>query len=507
MIASLAWKLRSFPQFRAFSALTMRAKIRDGVGMPKGLAHAKSRYILEIEQLSGLPAKEPFLVLGIESSCDDTGVAIVSSDGRILSNIVYSQYNIHDKFGGVVPGLAMEAHKSNIDIAISRALSEAGYQSINDIDAIAVTKGPGLEICLRVGCRKAQSLAKEYNKPFVTIHHLEAHCLIARLAGQHIIPDSNTSITQSIVSEQVAFQPKIDFPFLTLLASGGHTSLMLCKGLGDFDLIGGTLDDALGEAFDKAARLLGLQSNISGGAAVELLAKQYSNSPELHHKFNHSMSVPMRDKPNCDFSYAGLKNAFRREVFRFRSELGLDLNSTNAPQQQMETVNLSELVRLPPDVTSFLCYSFQDIAFQHVEDRLKRALNFLSTKNTSVNGLVVVGGVAANLELRQRLLTLLDKHSKKTRKDSIPLMFPPVSLCTDNGVMAAWAGIEKLKVGISNAIEGQEVIARWPLGLPMVDRPKHTPRSLSVFFSDAEQQSKPVSVEVVASEADAVVKT
>jgi tRNA A37 threonylcarbamoyltransferase TsaD len=314
-------------------------QMREGIGLPKGTVDAKSRYKLEQECLSGLPLKHPFLVLGIESSCDDTGVAVVSSDGSILSNVVFSQHTIHEKFGGVVPSLAMEAHRSNIDLAIEKAIREAGLSSIHDIDAIAVTKGPGLEICLRIGCRKAQALAKEYSKPFVTVHHLEAHCLIARLAGTRILPPtSTTSSTPSKAKNSTSIASKVDFPFLVLLASGGHTSLLICKGLGEYDLLGGTLDDALGEAFDKAARLLGLKMEQSGGVAIEQLAKHYEEHylHKNHSLYTHSMSVPMKDKPNCDFSYAGLKNAFRKEVLKHRQALGLDMTQSNAPTGQME---------------------------------------------------------------------------------------------------------------------------------------------------------------------------
>lgn len=315
---------------------------RDGLGKPKGYSDVNSRYVMEKKTQSGLPRIDKcFTVLGIESSCDDTGVSIVRSDGKILSNIVYSQYQIHEKFGGIVPSLAMEAHKFNIDRAVVDALLEAGFSSIDEVDAIAVTKGPGLEICLRVGFRKAQvcvslflkffttsnrsppfdilkAMATEFKKPFVTVHHLEAHCIMARLAGKEIksedvfksqgggLLESDGSETTAsdmnlphLLSSTTHFQPKVDYPFLTLLASGGHTSILICKELGEYQVLGGTLDDALGEAFDKAARLLGLKSATSGGAAVELAAL-------TGNKNSYPMTVPMRNKPTCDFSYAGI---------------------------------------------------------------------------------------------------------------------------------------------------------------------------------------------------------
>ena len=442
-----------------------KSRDREGLGKPKGAMLPK--YELLRHQLSGLPSSRPFLVLGIETSCDDTGVAVVSSNGSVLANVVYSQYEIHERFGGVVPSLAMESHKANVDKAIAKALETAGMQSLNDIDAVAVTRGPGLEICLRVGCRRAQSIALEYRKPFVTVHHLEAHCLIARLAGVEVSNESSETrpvVLDPIDSGVKEFQPKVEFPFLVFLASGGHTSLMLCHGLGDFRQLGGTLDDALGEAFDKAARLLGLKLSGSGGAAVEALAR--SGNPDTYRSF---LRVPMRDRIDCDFSYAGMKSSFRLAVVAARAAAGITdeskLRSSNAPANQME--ESPEPVELPSEAAADLCAAFQDVAFQHVEDRLHRALDYVEDNGVPVTALVVVGGVAANLELRRRLLRLL--RSRQTGEDVpvLPLVFPPVSLCTDNGVMAAWGGVEKLLEGISDSAEDQEVQARWPLGTAM----------------------------------------
>ena len=437
-----------------------KSRDREGLGKPKGAMLPK--YELIRHQLSGLPTSDPYLVIGIETSCDDTGVAIVSSNGSILANVVYSQYEMHERFGGVVPSLAMESHKSNIDKAIVQALEKAGLHSLSEIDAVAVTRGPGLEICLRVGCRKAQAIAMEYDKPFVTVHHLEAHCLIARLAGVEITEESTSQSSNNTTSmdRSFAFQPKVDFPFLVFLASGGHTSIMLCHGVGDFRLLGGTLDDALGEAFDKAARLLGLRLSGSGGAAVEALAR--SGNPYAYRSF---LKVPMRDRIDCDFSYAGMKSSFRLAVMAARAAAGITdeskLRSTNAPANQME--ESPEPVELPVEVAADLCASFQDVAFQHVEDRLNRALDYIDDNEVPISALVVVGGVAANLELRRRLLLLLRAREEGSGR-SVPLVFPPVGLCTDNGVMAAWGGVEKLALGISDSAEGQEVQARWPLG-------------------------------------------
>lgn len=512
---------------------------RVGLGKPKGYAAHKG-YQLHRHTLSGLPVQisqgKPFTVLGIESSCDDTGVAVVRSDGKILSNVVYSQYEVHERFGGIVPSLAMTAHSDNIDKAVSEALVQAGLTSVSDVDAIAVTQGPGLEICLRVGCRTAQALALAHAKPFVTVHHLEAHCMIARLAGTVIVSDDAAAVdpatpaVEFLPSAAAAdtgasptalphFSPRVQYPFLALLVSGGHTSLLVCRGLGEYKLLGGTLDDSLGESFDKAARLLGLHvGSASGGAAVESAAaasqfaanaihnrrqaqevlsklqaqKDSACVPERLHgvakdvvrEFKRGtvaescalfrMKVPLRDKKNCDFSYSGLKNSFRMAVGRARGEHGLAADSTNAPAQQMQAVTHEEVVTLPANVSADLCYAFQDIAFAHVEDRVHKALEWLSqnqyqtaapvSAGGSCTALVVVGGVAANKQLRQRLLDLLAAHAQSTASQPLQLIFPPSKLCTDNGVMPAWTGIEKLLQGISDDPREPEVVARWPLG-------------------------------------------
>ena len=487
---------------------------REGLGQPKGYSPSSQnlRYIVGEGAESGLPTKlsrgEPFVVLGIESSCDDTGASVVRSDGTILSNVVYSQHEIHEKFGGIVPSLAMNEHAKNIEVAVAEALEQAGLASMDEIDAIAVTKGPGLEICLRVGCRKAQQLAIEYEKPFVTVHHLEAHCFMARMAGNIIVEkeeEQSKSDSSDIADPYLKhFTPKVAFPFLALLVSGGHTSLMVCGGVGNYEVIGGTLDDSVGESFDKAARLLGLRNAGSGGAAIEAAARTSAEEAravlirekaqailkrldegagteilqgeekDIIREFRRNspvkacelfgMKVPMRDKGGCDFSYAGLKNSFRMAVQRAREAEGLLGEGTNAPANQMEEVNTEDVVSLSDSAAADLCYHFQDLAFTHLEDRLKRALDIVDKDGTLCSSLVVVGGVAANENLRRRLLDLLSARARSSGRQSLPLIFPPASLCTDNGVMVAWAGIEKLSMGLSDSPHGQEVVPRWPLG-------------------------------------------
>jgi tRNA N6-adenosine threonylcarbamoyltransferase len=187
---------------------------------------------------SGLPDRsKPFLVLGIESSCDDTGAAVVRSDGVILGEALKSQQEIHEPWGGVVPSLAKVAHEENLQLVIDEALRRANLSSIQEVDAIGVTVGPGLEVCLRVGCRKAQELAQLYQKPFIGVHHLEAHILMARMGSGVTIPATD---------ETHATDRTMHFPFLALLISGGHCQLMKCFGIGNYSILGGTIDDSLG---------------------------------------------------------------------------------------------------------------------------------------------------------------------------------------------------------------------------------------------------------------------
>jgi hypothetical protein len=210
---------------------------RAAVGLPKGVDWGyeddKGRTVVTSSGLSTVALPEPFTVLGIETSCDDTGVAVVRSDGTILGEALASQAELHEAWGGVVPGLARDAHVAALGNTIHLALARAGIPSAAHVNAIAVTVGPGLEICLRVGAEEAKRLAIAHDKPFVAVHHLEAHVLMARLACT----------------------PPPAFPFLTLLVSGGHCQLLLSRGIGDHLVIGSTLDDALGEAYDKVRRL------------------------------------------------------------------------------------------------------------------------------------------------------------------------------------------------------------------------------------------------------------
>ena len=426
---------------------------RGACGLPKGvegLSSNTSAASFIRESSVALPDLErPFCVLGIETSCDDTGVAVVRSDGTILGEALASQAALHEEFGGVMPSVARDAHAENLERVTAEALRRAGLGSVADVDAVAVTVGPGLEICLRVGCESAKALAMQHAKPFIAVHHLEAHVLMARLACE---------------------QPPA-FPFLTLLVSGGHCMLLLSRGIGDHLVIGSTLDDALGEAYDKVARLLGLPIGGGGGPALERLARDGDSSAV-------ALPVPMQRKKNFDFSFAGLKTAVRLAVQR-------------APD---DATRESETFRA--DVAA----SFQDVAIRHLEQRLKYAMGACAEDSLRAElglqapptALVVSGGVAANQELRRRLQALCDatptaavsatggggSGAAAAGADGADgaagaagaaatweLVVPPPRLCTDNGVMVAWAAIESLKQGgQTHEADGQEVRARWPLG-------------------------------------------
>jgi N6-L-threonylcarbamoyladenine synthase len=378
---------------------------------------------------SGLPDRsKPFIVLGIESSCDDTGAAVLRSDGVILGEALASQSEIHEEFGGVVPGLAKAAHEEKIDSVVNEALANAGLSSVEDVDAIGVTVGPGLEICLRVGCNKARELAIKYKKPFVGIHHLEAHILMARLPF-----DESAEFTTGGSDNIHESKRTIEFPFLALLVSGGHCQLMKCLGVGRYEIIGGTIDDSLGEAFDKTARLLGLPVGGGGGPAVEKLAKE--GDPKIV-----QLPIPLQKRKDFDFSYAGLKTAVRMKAEKIAVERGLD--------------SVDDLSR---EDRANIASSFQNVAIKHIEQRLKRTMDLLESQEDGIRSLAVVGGVAANQELRSRLEVICS-----SRPEPWEMMVPPPRLCTDQGAMAAWAAIERIMVGSSDIPDDQEVFARFP---------------------------------------------
>ena len=388
---------------RLFATTNAKSKRKQLLGLAKAVDRGQYAFVYQPRPFvaqSGLPDKDPFVVLGIESSCDDTGAAIVTSDGRILGQSLASQGHLHEEWGGVVPGLAQEAHERELEGVVQQALDEAGLK-MEEVDAVGVTVGPGLEICLRVGATyAAQQLP---NKPFVGVHHLEAHILMVRLVERDV-----------------------EFPFLALLVSGGHCQLIECRGIGDYTILGGTLDDSLGETFDKTARLLGLPVGGGGGPAVEQLALDGDPTQV-------ALPVPLQSRKDLDFSFAGLKTAVRKAAEKLCVERGVE-----------------DPVDLPHQDKANIAASFQNVSIRHLEQRLKYALAEVEGTNT----LAVVGGVAANQLIRSRLEALCQKHQWR-------MVVPPPKYCTDQGAMSAWAAVERLKVGSSD-VPRADVYARYP---------------------------------------------
>lgn len=355
---------------------------------------------------------EDSLVLGIETSCDETAVAVVGADRRILSNVVLSQIEEHRPYGGVVPEIAARSHVEHLDRLIVAALKEANV-GFGDLTAIAATGGPGLIGGVMVGLVTGKAIAASRQLPFVAVNHLEAHALTVRLTDN------------------------IPFPYLLLLVSGGHCQLLAVRGVGNYRRLGTTIDDAVGEAFDKTAKLLGL--DYPGGPEIERRAR-YGDPKRF------ALPRPLRGRAGCDFSFSGLKTAVRRAV---------------------EGLLTEEPYVSKPDVTELLAQDVADLAagFQTAVgdvlcDRVEHAFTayreqFDNTVPTAPPTLVIAGGVAANRFLLDRLAETAGRHGSRA-------LAPPPNLCTDNGVMVAWAGIERLRVGLSDGLDVPPR-ARWPL--------------------------------------------
>ena len=335
-------------------------------------------------------------VMGIETSCDETAVAVVEAPpgtkpvGRILADVVYSQLTEHRRFGGVVPEVAARAHLERLDGLITDALSTAKLE-FADLDGIAATGGPGLIGGVMVGVMMAKAIAFAHEKPFLAVNHLEGHALSVRLTEE------------------------VSFPYLLLLVSGGHCQILTVDGPGRFRRLGTTMDDAVGECFDKTAKLLGL--GFPGGPAVERAAS--GGDPDRF-----SLPRPMWRKPGCDFSFSGLKTAVRQTAEK------LPANGRQA--------------------IADLCASFQRTVGDVLVDRCANAVA-LAPAST----LVVAGGVAANAYLRARLGELAVARGLR-------LVAPPMRFCTDNGAMIAWAGLERLRLGKTDALDFRPR-PRWPL--------------------------------------------
>ena len=348
----------------------------------------------------------PTLCLGVESSCDETSAAIVDSHRNILAHIIYSQIPEHQKYGGVVPELAARAHILAIDNVINQTLSKAG-KTIDDIDIVAATAGPGLIGGVLVGWMAATGIAQATGKPLVAVNHLEGHALVPRLCATAANGENGAK--------------SVEFPYLLMLASGGHCQILLVRGVGQYELIGLTLDDSAGEAFDKVAKMLGL--GYPGGPIVDARAKD--GNPKAF-KFPR----PLCDKPGCDFSFSGIKTAAR--TF---------LDKNPAPHNE-EFIN-------------DFCASFQASVVDCIVNRLDNAMKDERVCNVQPKTLVVAGGVAKNSAIRTALEKLAMKHN-------MTFAAPPMNLCTDNGAMIAWAGIENYRMGriVTTPVAPRP---RWPL--------------------------------------------
>ena len=336
--------------------------------------------------------------LGIETSCDETAAAIVreknDGTGEILSNIVSSQVDEHKEFGGIVPELAARAHVEKIEFIVLQAINKSKLD-INDLDGIAATAGPGLIVSLTVGLNIGKAIAGSLEKPFIAINHLEGHALSPKI------------------------NKKIEFPYLLLLISGGHTQFLEVNGVNKYKRLGTTIDDALGEAFDKTAKLLGLE--FPGGPKVEEYAKKGNEN-------FFKLPKPILKRGGCNLSFAGLKTA---------------------------VLKISKKIRDKKE-KNHLAASFQKTINEILHEKTKVAMSqFLKNKKIKKKTFVIAGGVASNLSIRNNLIEL-------AKEKNFTPVFPPINLCSDNAAMIAWAGIERFKINLIDNLEFPSK-ARWSL--------------------------------------------
>ena len=342
-------------------------------------------------------SKKP-LILGIESSCDETAASIITENDQgnpiVLSNIVSSQVDVHKEFGGVVPELAARSHIEKIDLIVQKAIDESKID-IKEIDAVASTAGPGLIVCLSVGLSFGKAFAASLNKPFIAINHLEGHALSPRLNSE------------------------LNYPYLLLLISGGHSQYLSVKNLGAYQRLGTTIDDAIGEAFDKTAKLLGIE--FPGGPQIEILAKQ--GDPNKY-----DLPKPIFNKGGCNLSFAGLKTA----ILKITKEIKTDQEKFDLAASFQKTV-------------VEILHKKTKIAFSEFEKQVK----------PKEKKFVVAGGVAANKDIRNMLIKLC-------KEENYAHIFPPIEFCGDNAAMIAMVGLEKFRLKQFNNLDFPAK-PRWPL--------------------------------------------
>jgi len=341
--------------------------------------------------------KKP-IILGIESSCDETAASIITENEQgipaILSNVISSQVDVHKEFGGVVPELAARSHIQKIDSITKKAIDDSGIK-IEDIDAVAATAGPGLIVCLSVGLSFGKAMASSLNKPFIAVNHLEGHALSPKLNS------------------------KLNYPYLLLLISGGHTQFLSVQGLGNYKRLGTTIDDAVGEAFDKTAKLLDIE--FPGGPQIEIYAKKGDAR-------KYDLPKPIFHRGGCNLSFAGLKTA----VLKISKQIKTDQEKYDLAASFQRTIEE-------------ILYKKSKIAFEE----------FRQLNKTNKNKFVVAGGVAANKKIREVLTNLCEEEDFET-------IFPPISLCGDNAAMIAMVGLEKFKLKQFSELD-HPAKPRWPL--------------------------------------------
>jgi len=336
-------------------------------------------------------------ILGIETSCDETAAAVVNDSRIILSNVVRSQLDEHAPYGGIVPEIAARAHVSTLDHIVTKAMTKAKAE-YSDLDAIAATAGPGLIGGVIVGVMTAKAIAAACDIPFLAVNHLEGHALTARLTDN------------------------IDFPYLLLLVSGGHTQLLIVESVGHYQRLGTTIDDAIGEAFDKTAKMLGL--GYPGGPAVEKAACKGEPG-------RFSLPRPLKGREGCDFSFSGLKTAVRTTIERL-------------PAGALKSRDIDDI-----------CAEFQVAVAEVVSDRVSNSISEFKRRFPKGDTIVIAGGVAANSSIRSTL-------SNIAKVENLRFIAPPNNLCTDNAAMIAWAGLERLKLCLTDGLDFAPQ-PRWPL--------------------------------------------
>ncbi|KAG0231670.1 hypothetical protein BGW41_002135 [Actinomortierella wolfii] len=447
----------------------------------------------------GNPSDRPLVCLGIETSCDDTCAAIVTSDRQILSEVLKTQHHLHEPMGGIVPKLAHHAHMQQLPIVVREAIQAANLPNgLSDIDVVAVTRGPGLAHSLGVGLNAAKSLAAALDRPLIGVHHMEAHALTARLTTPH----DHIGQWKSTLEEEAAFgeamrlraTPYPPFPFLTLLVSGGHTLLLVAHDVDHYTTLATTVDDSIGDAFDKTARELAVPwlPGRSGGPGASL--EQFAKTSRRPERFVERLPIPMRlrnSKHEMKFSFAGLKSSVARIAAEYREKQARG----ELDEEEKETMGEDGTEAWRRDLAA----SFQACAVTHLCQKVEQGLEMCHQQGLNISSLVISGGVGRNVYLRSKIeevcakfefkgqdvpgvkLTKSEKKAAKkaaaamgsteksatvntTPRRSVQVICPPLKWCTDNAVMIAWTGIERYRKGLFDPYD-IDIIPKWPLDM------------------------------------------